>query len=149
MIQKKWVYLNEKIKDDEVKKLMHCVNIPQYLAIALLNRHVGPENAEDFLRRSVGKVTHPYLLKDMEKAAIRIDEAISGHEKIVVYGDYDVDGITATAILYDFLKSEGADVHYYIPSRQDEGYGINILALQGRNDFDDYSGLRHYRIRRS
>jgi len=130
MIPKKWVYLNEKLKEADIKLMMNGVHMPEFLAVALLNRRVGPNNVEDFLKKSVGKIPHPYLLKDMDKAADRIDEALKKKEKIVVYGDYDVDGITSTAMLYDFLLSEGADVSYYIPSRQDEGYGINILALQ-------------------
>lgn len=130
MIPKKWVFLNERLDEDEIQGLINCVNMPKFLAVALLNRKIGPKKIEDFLRKSIGKVPHPNLLKDMDKAVIRIEKALINHEKIVVYGDYDVDGITSTAILYDFLKSEGADVSYYIPNRQDEGYGINILALQ-------------------
>ena len=66
---------------------------------------------------------------DMDKAAERIKKAVENKEKIVIYGDYDVDGITSTALLYDFLSSLGADVIYYIPDRKDEGYGINIMAV--------------------
>ena len=60
----------------------------------------------------------------------RIKLALENKEKIVIYGDYDVDGITSTAILYQFLSEQGTDVDFYIPNRSDEGYGINMLALQ-------------------
>lgn len=82
-----------------------------------------------FLNKSAKNVHHPFLLKDAKKAAERIKEAIEAGEKTVIYGDYDVDGITSTSILYMFLKSLGVNVSYYIPSRSDEGYGINMLAL--------------------
>ena len=74
-------------------------------------------------------IINPFDMLDMDKAADRIKEAIEKHEKIVIYGDYDVDGITSTTLLYDFLSEQGADVSYYIPDRKDEGYGINIMAV--------------------
>lgn len=130
MVPKKWVYLNKQWKQQDIDEILERVPMPPFLAVALLNRKVCPDRAEDFLKKSLAKVPNPYLLKDMDKAVARIYEAIEKKETIVVYGDYDVDGITSTAMLYDFLRSEGANVCYYIPNRQEEGYGINILALQ-------------------
>jgi single-stranded-DNA-specific exonuclease len=73
---------------------------------------------------------NPFLLNDMEKAVIRIKRAVQNGEKITVYGDYDVDGITSVYVLSSYLKSKGADLHTYIPEREGEGYGINKEALQ-------------------
>ena len=72
----------------------------------------------------------PFLLKDMERAARRIQKAREAGEKITVFGDYDVDGITASSLLYLYLAENGADVQTYIPRRQGEGYGLNNEALE-------------------
>ncbi len=76
----------------------------------------------------------PFELKDMDRAVDRINEAIDSGEKITVYGDYDADGVTATVILYSYLEAMGADVGYYIPSRESEGYGLNSDAIQSLAD---------------
>lgn len=87
-----------------------------------------PENVADFLE-SEAELYDPFDLKDMEKAVVRIRKAIEMQEKIAVYGDYDADGVTATALLYLYLESVGADVSYYIPSRMNEGYGLHNDAI--------------------
>ena len=87
------------------------------------------EAMELFLHPGEGQFLDPLLMKDMDKALERIKRAVAG-EKICVYGDYDADGVCATSILYDCLKSMGADVIYDIPSRHDEGYGLNIPAVE-------------------
>ncbi len=76
----------------------------------------------------------PFELKDMDRAAERINEAIDNGEKITVYGDYDADGVTATVILYSYLEAMGAEVNYYIPSREGEGYGLNCDAIKSLAD---------------
>ena len=96
-----------------------------------------PEDIDEFLNYETD-FSDPYLVKDMDKAVDRIVIAIENGEKIAVYGDYDADGVTATALLYLYLESQGADVTYYIPSRMEEGYGlhndaIDTLAKQGVN----------------
>ncbi|MBQ8510646.1 MAG: single-stranded-DNA-specific exonuclease RecJ [Clostridia bacterium] len=89
----------------------------------------------DAARRFIGKQTEtlhdPFLLADMDKAVARIRQALVNREKIVVYGDYDVDGVTSVTILYSFLRIHAADVRYYIPSRVGEGYGVNLDAIRG------------------
>ncbi|MEX0684520.1 MAG: single-stranded-DNA-specific exonuclease RecJ [Balneolales bacterium] len=85
--------------------------------------------AKDFFRPSLAKLHDPFLMKDMDKAATRLALAIKNQEKIVIYGDYDVDGTTATSIMYIFLKNFGLDVFYYIPHRFKEGYGINADGI--------------------
>lgn len=78
----------------------------------------------------------PFELIDMDKACARIETAIENEERVAVYGDYDADGVTATAILYLYLEASGAQVTYYIPSREDEGYGMNREAVQSLADGD-------------
>ncbi len=131
MVNKRWIFLGRDAEPGTVLQIANEFGIPSMLATILLNRSIADsEKIRAYLNKSIGGVHHPFELKDAKKAAGRILEAIGKSEKIVIYGDYDVDGITSTAILYQFLCSVGADVSYYIPSRSDEGYGINILALQ-------------------
>ena len=87
------------------------------------------EKARIFLSKENTLMYDPFLLKDMDKAVSRIMSALDGGEKITVYGDYDVDGVSAVSVLYLYLKSIGAEVDYYIPNRAGEGYGINNAAL--------------------
>ena len=87
------------------------------------------EDAKNFLTMDSTSFHDPFLLNDMQKAVDRINLAVGQKEKIAVYGDYDVDGITSTYILFDYLKSLGADVTYYIPDRISEGYGMNCSAI--------------------
>ncbi len=87
-----------------------------------------PEDIDEFLNNDT-ELSDPFLLKDMNKAVARIRRAIDGFERIAVYGDYDADGVTATALLYLYLESQGADVTYYIPSRMEEGYGLHNEAV--------------------
>ena len=86
-------------------------------------------HAEEFLGAGV-PLSDPFLLKDMDRAAERITRAIDNMEKIAVYGDYDADGITSTSMVYSYLETRGADVMYYIPQREGEGYGMNIGAVE-------------------
>lgn len=86
--------------------------------------------SENELFSSENFIRSPFDLIDMDRAVDRINEALESDEKIVVYGDYDADGVTATVILTSFLEAMGADVSYYIPSREDEGYGLNSNAIE-------------------
>lgn len=131
MNNKRWIFADKSSNAAEIQELSRSCGVPPVIAAILLNRNIyKPENVSNFLSKSIKNVHHPFLLKDAKKAAERIKEAVLNKENIVIYGDYDVDGITSTAILYLFLKSLGANVSYYIPNRSDEGYGINMLALQ-------------------
>lgn len=93
-----------------------------------------PEQAAAFLEREDKLTISPFLMRDMDKAAARVQQAIAGGERIAVFGDYDVDGITATCILVDYLKSRGADVVHYIPRRIEDGYGLSRDAIKGLFD---------------
>ena len=129
MVRKVWKFRNDKIKADAVKRAAEKNNIPLIIANILLNRGISDDEFSSFMSKSRKHIKNPFDMLDMEKAADRIKAAIDNHEKIVIYGDYDVDGITSTALLYEFLNNNGADVEYYIPDRKDEGYGINIMAV--------------------
>ncbi len=114
-----------------VEKLSKSQGIHRLTAQVLINRGITNEvEADQFLNSSLFDLPSPYLLKDMDKAVGRIRQALEQTERIAIYGDYDVDGITSTAILYLFLKNIGADVIYYNPDRLKEGYGVNIGAVQ-------------------
>lgn len=129
MIDKIWNFRNKKLNDETVNELSVKHRIPRVVAAILLNRGVKDEDIDAYLKKSMADIVNPTLMLDMDKAADRICAAIKNKEKIAVYGDYDVDGITATALLYEFLQSAGADAEYYIPDRKGEGYGINIMAV--------------------
>ncbi|MEX1261828.1 MAG: single-stranded-DNA-specific exonuclease RecJ [Balneolaceae bacterium] len=121
----RWVYAKPD-REGYVQTLEKDLNIPEQIAKLLAIR--GVENYDDaklFFRPGIEQLHDPFLMKDMEEGACRLCSAIRNCEKVVVYGDYDVDGTTATSIIYTFLKSFGLDVHYYIPHRFKEGYGIN------------------------
>lgn len=118
--------------DSELKRcLAKKLNISEVIAQILINRGLRDEKmAAEFLYGDIENLYDPYLLKDMERAVQRIKCAIKNNEKIIVYGDYDVDGITATALVVRVLKRLGASVDYYIPDRQSEGYGLNQPAIE-------------------
>lgn len=129
MIRKVWKFRNEKLTAVAVRDAAQNSGVPNIIANILLNRGIPESDFKVFLSKSKQGILNPFTMLDMEKAADRIIKAIEGGEKTVVYGDYDVDGITSTVLLYQFLKEHGANVDYYIPDRIDEGYGINIMAV--------------------
>ena len=105
-------------------------NIEPFLALIAYSRgYTDPFLMDEFLSRDVPDFD-PYVFPDMEVAAKRVNDAVQNGEKILIYGDYDCDGVTSTALLYLFLKSMNADVSYYIPSRSNEGYGMNSGAIE-------------------
>ncbi len=93
--------------------------------------HESAESARSFINKETELLHDPFLLRDMDKAVSRVLDALANGEKIVVYGDYDVDGVTAVTVVYTYLKGLGADVKYYIPNRIGEGYGVNLEAVRG------------------
>ena len=121
----RWIY-TEPSRGSSVNGLKQQLNIPAEIAHLLAIRDIHSfDAAKTFFRPQKKDLYDPFLMKDMEKGACRLSSAIRNREKVVVYGDYDVDGTTAVSILYTFLKSFGLDVEYYIPHRFKEGYGIN------------------------
>lgn len=127
--KKKWIIPEYDI--DDIKRLCTELKISEILAMLLVARGIKePSDARWFMNTSDLYLYDPFLLCDMDKAVERIKRAASQGEKICVYGDYDVDGITATAVLYSYLRSKRADVMYYIPQRLTEGYGMNREAVK-------------------
>lgn len=113
------------------KIISDALGIPSIVADVMAQRGIeNPGEAEAFLRADLMDLEDPNLLKDMGKAVERIVRGIEDGEKIVVYGDYDVDGITSICVLVDVLRSLGANIDYYIPDRVDEGYGMNPEAIR-------------------
>ncbi|MBR0469864.1 MAG: DHH family phosphoesterase, partial [Clostridia bacterium] len=129
MIDKIWNFRHKKLNKTDIINTATEYHIPKIIATILLNRGVKDEDIPAFIRKSLADIIDPSLMLDMEKATERINKAIDEKERIAVYGDYDVDGITSTSLLYEFLTSLGADAEYYIPDRKGEGYGINIMAV--------------------
>ncbi|MDQ1274411.1 MAG: single-stranded-DNA-specific exonuclease [Planctomycetota bacterium] len=126
---KRWVFPppNKPLQAEIASKL----KISHVLAQVLINRGiVDVASARSFLQPQIGALGDPSLLPGIEKASIRINEAVSRGENIVIYGDYDVDGLSATALMYRCLKLVGAQVSYYIPERLEEGYGLNADAIK-------------------
>lgn len=129
MAGKIWKYKNKSLKPETISEISAKYKIPNVISTILLNRGIKENELKSFLKKSMRDIKNPNLMLDMDKATERIIRAINNKEKIVIYGDYDVDGITSTALMYEFLSEQGAEVGYYIPDRKDEGYGINIMAV--------------------
>lgn len=130
MQEKRWVYRNEEYDKNAIIETAEKLSVSPVLLTLLYNRGIyNPDEMRTFMSKSLKLVHDPLGLPDMDKAAERIYKAVTNNEKIYIYGDYDVDGITSTAIIYKYLLSHGADVSYYIPDRVEEGYGMNILAI--------------------
>ena len=107
------------------------LGLPERLLELLLDREIDtPEKIERYLHPKREDLVDPMLMQDMDKAVNVIRDAIEKHEEITVFGDYDVDGVTATAILLTYLRKQGAQVGFYIPDRHGEGYGLNIAAIE-------------------
>ena len=104
-------------------------DVDTFVALIASGRgYTDPYELSEFLTDEV-ILADPYELKDIEKAAEIINEAVWNEEKIAVFGDYDVDGVTATALMFSYLKNRGARVSYFIPDREKDGYGINMSAI--------------------
>lgn len=133
-MEKKWV-VKDLIHDDIAQKLAGSLNIELILARLLVQRGVKsfPE-AKDFFRPSMDNLHNPFLIKDMDLAILRIEKAIANKERILVYGDYDVDGTTAVALVWSFLKEFYENVEHYIPDRYKEGYGVSFESIDYAHD---------------
>lgn len=127
-MQKKWKFLAT--DKNKIVRLQQQLNIHPVLLKILVQR--GIENfgaAKDFFRPDLNKLHDPFLMKDMQRAVARISTAIRQNEKILIYGDYDVDGTTAVSVVYLFLKQIYTNVDYYVPHRYREGYGISTQGI--------------------
>lgn len=125
---KKWTVAQ--LNKQDALAVAESMGIPILLSVMLNIRSLRTEeDIYNFLREEP-VFADPYLIKDMDKAVDRIKSAVENFERICIYGDYDADGVTATALLYSYLESVGANVQYYIPSRAEEGYGMNLDAIR-------------------
>ena len=126
---KKWEGFQ--IDETKIPEIVKKHNINELLARILLNRSIDTdEKINKFLYPKLEDLNDPYLFKGMDKAVDRIIKAVDNKEKITIYGDYDVDGITSITVLKKFLDEIGAHVDYYLPNRLSEGYGLNNKALE-------------------
>ncbi len=133
--QKRWTYLEA--DETLVSELQSQLKIHPVLCKLLVLRNITTfEEAKDFFRPSLEKLHDPFLMKDMDKAIARIETAMSNKEKILIYGDYDVDGTTAVSLVYSFFSEIYEHVSYYIPDRYTEGYGISLQGIDFAADND-------------
>lgn len=126
--EKKWIIREQ--NEAEVSALCDTLGISDVTARVLCNRGYGdPRKAKIFIEKSESFLHNPFLLKDMDKAVLRIQRAIENDEKITVYGDYDADGVMSVSVLLRYFRDRGIKSDFYIPSRESEGYGISDEAL--------------------
>ncbi len=123
--------INEGADPHAVEMLSTEINVNRTLANMLVNRGINDfQEAKEYFRPDLEKLHDPFLMKDMDKAVERLSQAMGRGEKILIYGDYDVDGTTAVALFYGFLKSFYEHVDFYIPDRYKEGYGVSEKGIQ-------------------
>lgn len=125
----RWI-LDGKADEAKVERLSAEIGIDRVLSELLVKRGVETfEQARAFFRPSLENLHDPFLMKDMDKAVERLERAVDKGERILVYGDYDVDGTTAVALVYSFLKKYTDNLGFYVPDRYDEGYGVSIKGI--------------------
>jgi single-stranded-DNA-specific exonuclease len=128
-MEKKWI-VKEKGDVSVVKQLAAALSVSESLANLMVQRDINTaKEADSFFNPSLEYLHDPFLMKDMNIAVDRISTAVKKNERILVYGDYDVDGTTAVALVYSFLKEQYSNVEYYIPDRYKEGYGVSFQGL--------------------
>jgi single-stranded-DNA-specific exonuclease len=133
-MNKRWI-VKQKPSEEQIAHLIAEINVSEPVGALLLQRGVHSfEEAKNYFRPSLELLHDPFLMKDMDKAVNRLVEAIYNHEKIVVYGDYDVDGTTSVALFYGFLRTFYSNLLFYIPDRYKEGYGISQAGVEWANE---------------
>ena len=131
MIKKWQIYEKNEQTENKINELVKREKINKLLATILVNRNMTePEQLKIFLHPTRKDFHNPYLMPDMRKAVDRIKQAIKNKEKVIIYGDYDADGITSITVLKSFLETNNLQVDYYIPNRLEEGYGLNKPAVK-------------------
>ena len=127
-MNKKWQIYD--VDENKIEEISKTYNINKLLSTILVNRNiVNEKDINKFLKPTRNDFHDPFLILDMEKAVERIIQAINKQENVTIYGDYDVDGITSITVLKSYLQDRGLEVNTYIPNRLDEGYGLNIEAI--------------------
>ncbi len=131
---KRWIY-KPLPPSEQIERLSGQINTNSYLTAVLLQRGVEDfESARRYFRPSIDQLHDPFLMTDMKSAVDRIQRAITANEKILVYGDYDVDGTTAVALVFSFLKGFYPNCEFYIPDRYSEGYGVSEAGVTWARD---------------
>ncbi|MCR4847431.1 MAG: single-stranded-DNA-specific exonuclease RecJ [Bacteroidales bacterium] len=138
-METRWI-LNKAVDNQQVTEIAKALNIDEHLATLLVQREITTyDEAKVFFRPALSQLHDPFLMKDMDRAVDRVVQAIDNGEKILIYGDYDVDGTTAVALVYTYLKKffKKKKIEFYIPDRYDEGYGISFKGIDyaAENDF--------------
>ncbi|MFQ3336896.1 MAG: single-stranded-DNA-specific exonuclease, partial [Flavobacteriales bacterium] len=135
MQEKRWTLTPKSTKS--TKELEEKLGVDKELVELLHQREIYTfEEAQDFFRPQMSHIHDPLLMRDMDKAVDRVFEAFEKEEKILVYGDYDVDGTTAVSLMYTFLIKHYKSVEFYIPDRYTEGYGISYQGIDYAADND-------------
>ncbi len=131
---KRWI--EKKTPDTEkAAALTQALNVNAYIAAMLVQRGIQTfDEAKSFFRPSLSELHDPFLMRDMDKAVARIMQAIAANERILIYGDYDVDGTTSVAVFYGFLQKYYTNIEYYIPDRYKEGYGVSKAGIEHARD---------------
>jgi len=120
-----------------VNTLSESLGVSTSIARLLILRGIATfESAKTFFRPDISMLHDPYLMQDMDKAVARLEKAIANEEQILIYGDYDVDGTTAVSLVYSYLADIYENIHYYIPDRYDEGYGVSYKSIDFASDND-------------
>ena len=129
-MEKRWVF-KPKADQQDIHHLEQVLNIQPILAALLAQRGIKTyDQAKMFFRPSLDSLHDPFKMKDMNRAIERIEKAIQHHQRILIYGDYDVDGTTSVALVFSFLKKYYSNLDYYIPDRYEEGYGISYKGIE-------------------
>ena len=130
-METKWI-LHKEVDNQQVEEIVKALGIDKNLATLLVQRGITTyDEAKTFFRPDLSQLHDPFLMKDMDKAVERVLKAIDNNEKLLVYGDYDVDGTTAVALVYTYLKPffKKKKIEFYIPDRYEEGYGISHKGI--------------------
>ncbi|MBO7367089.1 MAG: DHH family phosphoesterase, partial [Paludibacteraceae bacterium] len=130
-MESRWIINNLSEEDERCKNsLVEELKISPTLCQLLVQRGIRTmEDARQFFHPQLSHIHDPFLLNDMDKAVERVNRALGKKEKILIYGDYDVDGTTAVALVYKFLQQFYSNIDFYIPDRYDEGYGISYKGI--------------------
>ena len=133
---KRWLY-KDVPANEQIEQLSKAINVNPYLSAILLQRGINSfDEAKDFFRPSLEKLHDPFLMKDMDKAVKRLKSAIDNEEKILIYGDYDVDGTTSVSLVYNYLSRFYKNCEVYVPDRYAEGYGVSQAGIEWAADHD-------------
>ena len=129
--------LKPKPEAEKLVSLQNTLQVDEVVASLLLHRGIETYNeAKAFFRPSLAHLHDPFLMKDMDKAVARIEQALNNNENILVFGDYDVDGTSSVALMATYLKTRSEQIATYIPDRYHEGYGVSIQGIDFAHDND-------------